>query len=32
MQYTGCCKKKIPLEVSLQNGNDRQITPQITLF
>ena len=32
--YTGCCKKKkkIPLEMFLQNGNDRQITRQITFF
>ena len=28
----GVAKKKIPLEMFLQNGNDRQITRQITFF
>ena len=33
MSSTGCCKKKkIPLQMFLQNGNDKQITQQITLF
>ena len=33
MSSTGCRKKKkIPLRMFLQNGNDKQITRQITFF